>query len=286
MAVYKRNYAAYAGRLKPRWPRFLVLTRYTCGRLFQSRLLVLFLALCCVFPLLCIAFVYLSANTDFLQLIQFQGAELLAVDGRFFYIFCVVQGAWAYLLTALVGPGLVSPDVTNGGMQLYLCRPFSRAEYVVGKMGVLVILLSLITWIPALLIFVIKGTLAGWGFVSDNMWLAGGLMLGLGVWIVVLSLLALALSAWVKWRIAAGAFLLGVFFVGAGFGAAINAVLRTSRGSLIDLTRVIHVVWADLLGYDNGIDMSVSDAWIVLVVTSVVCLWLLGKRLRAFEVVK
>jgi ABC-2 type transport system permease protein len=286
MAVYKRNYAAYAGSLTSRWPRFLILTRYSFTRLSQSKLLILFMALCLCYPLGCIAFVYLSHNAAFLAMISFQGGEFLRIDGRFFYAFCVVQGTLAYLLTAFVGPNLVSPDMVNGGMQLYLCRPFSRAEYVAGKSSVLILLLSLITWIPGLLIFAIKGTLVGWDFVGTTAWLAGGMFWGLLVWILVLSFLTLAISAWVRWKIAAGALLLGVFFIGAGFGAAINSVLRTSYGSLIDLSQVIHTIWADLLRYDNGTDMPTGDAWIVLGITCAICLWLLARRVRAFEVIK
>ena len=56
------------------------------------------------------------------------------------------------------------------------------------------------------------------------------------VWILVLSLIALALSAWIKWKIAAGGLVLGVFFAGAGFGTALNSVMRTNYGSLLNLT--------------------------------------------------
>jgi ABC-2 type transport system permease protein len=286
MAVYKRNYAGYAGKLTPRWPRFFILTRYSFARLFQSRLLVIFMALCLCYPLGCIAFVYLSHNASFLKMIQFRGDEFLHIDGRFFYAFCVVQGTLAYLLTAFIGPNLIAPDVANGGMQLYLCRPFSRAEYVLGKLCVLLILLSLITWIPGLLIFFIKASLAGWAFVQEKSWLVGGMIFGLLVWIALLSLIALAISAYVRWKIAAGALLLGVFFLGAGFGAAINGVFRTGWGSFIDLTQVIHTIWADLLRYDNGTDMLTGQAWIVLGIASAICLRLLAKRVRAFEVVK
>ena len=54
----------------------------------------------------------------------------------------------ALFLAAFVGPGQVSPDLANNALSLYLARPFSRAEYVLGKMSVLVILLSLMTWVP------------------------------------------------------------------------------------------------------------------------------------------
>jgi ABC-2 type transport system permease protein len=192
----------------------------------------------------------------------------------------------AYLLTAFVGPTLVSPDLVNGAMPLYFCRPFSRAQYVAGKMTVLMALLALITWVPGVLLFIIESSVTGWDWGLNHLWIGGGLFVGLVVWDAVLSLIALALSAWVKWRIAAGAMVLGVFFAGAGFGSAIDNVLRTNYGSLIDLTQVAHTVWADLLRFDSGTDMSVRDAWIVLIVTCVLCAILLARRVRAFEVVK
>lgn len=117
-------------------------------------------------------------------------------------------------------------------------------------------------------------------------WLAGSILLGLWVWIVVLSLIALALSAWVKWKIAAGALILGIFFAGAGFGSAINNVTRTRYGSFINLEQVIYTIWSDLFRHGSRADLSVTEAWAVLGVTCALCLWLLAKRIRAFEVIK
>ena len=286
MAVYKRNYKGYGGKLTQRWARFLILTRYGYGRLFQSRFLVVFLAVCLFYPIGCAAFIYLSHNQRFLLLMRIPPDSLLAVGGRFFYYFCIVQGALAYLLTALIGPSLVSPDLVNGALPLYLCRPFSRGEYVAGKLSVLMALLSLITWVPGLILFFIESSVAEAGWAKENLWLAWGIFLGLVVWILVLSLIALAVSAWVRWKIAAGALVLGVFFAGAGFGAAIDQVMRTNYGALIDLTQVVHTVQADLLRYDSGTDMAVSSAWIVLAVVCAICLFLLARRVRAFEVVR
>ena len=104
------------------------------------------------------------------------------------------------------------------------------------------------------------------------------------VWSIVLSLIALAISAWVKWKIAAGGLILGVFFAGAGFGSAINAVMRTDKGSLIDIARMMATGWGQLLRYNNG-GISATQAWIVLAIVSLICLWLLSKKVRAFEVV-
>jgi len=111
-------------------------------------------------------------------------------------------------------------------------------------------------------------------------------VLGPLIWILVLSLIALALSAWIKWRIAAGSGVLGLFFVGAGLGEAINQILRTHNGSLINLGEVIHTIWGDLFRFDRGTEMTVGQAWIVMAVVCVLCLRLLARRIRGFEVVR
>lgn len=285
MAVYKRQYKGYSGRITPAWSRFFILTRNGWTRLFQSRFIAIYLAGCGFFPLLCAAYIYLRHNPTFMALLRVRN-NVLPIDGSFFYYICVVQGSLAFLLTAFVGPSMVSPDLVNGAMPLYLCRPFSRAEYVAGKLILLLYILALITWIPGLILFIVQGTEEGFDWVSANLWIAEGLVIGLFVWTLVLSLLALAMSAWVKWRIAAGALVLGVFFGGAGFGAAINNVMRTNYGTLLDLNQVAHVVWADLLRYDSNADISVGQAWLALTAAALICGWLLARRVRAFEVIR
>ncbi len=286
MAVYKQTYKGYSGTLTSPWFRFLILSRYSYARLFQSKFLVLFLALCMFYPLGCAIFIYLSHNTPLLTTLRLQPGAMPPIDGQFFNVYCVVQGALAFLLTTLVGPSLVAPDLANGAMALYLSRPFSRAQYVVGKMTILILLLSLITWVPGILLYLIQAACAGWDWARMHAWLAGSIVLGLWIWIVVLSLIALALSAWVKWKIAAGALILAVFFAGAGFGAVINNVTRTHYGAFIDLMQVVRTIWSDLFRIGPRAELSVTNAWVVLGVTCCLCLWLLAKRIRAFEVVK
>ena len=108
-------------------------------------------------------------------------------------------------------------------------------------MTVLLSLQSLITWIPGLLLFVIKTEVTGFDWARNNAWLVGATVIGLSIWIVFLSLIALTLSALVKWRIAAGALILGIFFAGAGFGNAINSILHTNYGTIINLPEVIRI---------------------------------------------
>jgi ABC-2 type transport system permease protein len=229
--------------------------------------------------------IYLAHSVGFLAKLGIP-SQLISIDNMFFFRFISVQGVLAFLMTAFAGPGLISPDLANGALPLYFCRPFSRAEYVLGKASVLGILLSQITWIPGAVLFLIQSSFAGAAWAWENLWIIGSLILGSLIWIAILSLLAMALSAWVKWRVVAGALLLAVMFFGAGFAQAINAVMRTDAGHFFDVAYLMAAVWMSLFKVDAARAISASQAWIAILVYCSVCLWLLMRKVRAYEVVR
>lgn len=285
MAVYRKTYAAYEGQLTPAWSRWFVLFRYARRNLFRSKFLTALFVGCFFYPVLCLAAIYLANNLAFLKEIGEPG-KLLTIDNKFFSNFMDVQGVLAFVITAFVGPGLISSDLANGALPLYFCRPLSRAEYVFGKASVLGILISQITWIPGLALFAIQSALAGPGWMWENLWIAGSLVVSSLIWIAILSLLAMALSAWVKWKIVAGALLLGMLFFGAGFAQAINAVMRTPSGHFVDIAYLMMTVWNSLFRIESDMSISAFQAWIAILVYCVICLGLLLRKVKAYEVVR
>lgn len=285
MAVYRRTYKPYSGALTPAWSRFLVLFRYSRRNLFRSKIQTGFFVACFFYPVICLVMIYLAHSASFLAKLGVP-SELISIDNMFFFRFMSVQGVLAFLMTAFAGPGLISPDLANGALPLYFCRPFSRAEYVLGKSSVLGILLSQITWVPGVILFAIQGSFAGSRWTWSNLWIVGSLILSSLIWIAILSLLAMALSAWVKWRIVAGALLLAVMFFGAGFAQAINAVMRTDSGHFFDLAYLMAAVWMGLFKVDAEHAISASQAWIAIFAYCSACLWLLLRKVRAYEVVR
>jgi ABC-2 type transport system permease protein len=285
MAVYRRSYTSYSAALTPTWSRCLVLFRYSRQNLFRAKFQTGLFVLCFFYPVFCLFAIYLAHNLDFLQKFGAAGVPL-AIDSKFFLAFVNVQGVLAFLLTAFTGPGLISPDIANGALPLYFCRPFSRVEYVLGKSSVLVILLSQVTWIPGLILFAVQAILAGPAWTWDHLWIAGSLVVSSLIWIAFLSLLAMALSAWVKWRIVAGALLLGVLFFGAGLAQAINAVMRTQLGYFIDIVYLMATVWTALFQIGSERSIPVAQAWIALLAYCTICLALLVRKVRAYEVIK
>jgi ABC-2 type transport system permease protein len=285
MAVYRRNYKPYSGALTATWSRCFVLFRYSRKNLFRSKFLTGLFVVCFFWPLLCLIWIYLAHSASFLAELGIP-SQALSIDNKFFFNLIWVQGVFAFLLTAFAGPGLISPDLANGALPLYFCRPFSRTEYVLGKASVLAILLSQITWVPGLILFAMQASLAGAGWTWNHLWIAGALVLASLLWIAFLSLLAMALSAWVKWRIVAGAMLLGVMAFGAGFAEAVNAVMGTQSGHFFNVVYLMSTVWKPLFQIPSEHGISVAQAWVALLVYCTICLGLLMRKVRAYEVVR
>jgi ABC-2 type transport system permease protein len=303
MAVHKRLYRPLAQtELTPRWSRFLVLPRFAAQGWRGSRLLTAFLMACLVPPLVAAGIIYVFNNPlaqGLLGLGSSTSSWTFRIDGQFFAYLINTQGALAFLLVAWVGPGLVAPDLANNALPLYLSRPFSRAEYVLGRVTTLLLLGSIITWVPGLLLFALQAGLAGGGWWHQNLHLAWGIFAGSLIWLLLLALLALALSAWVRWRIVATGLYVGLFFVLAGLGEAFNETLRTYWGKLLNLGYLITTVWMDLfdvvvterqrrgqIGDPTKLDIPAGYCWLALLAVAGFCLVLLAGRLKAREVVR
>jgi hypothetical protein len=128
-------------------------------------------------------------------------------------------------------------------------------------------------------------------------------------WIVLLSLIALAISAVVKWRVVASGAMLGLFFVPSAFGGIVNEIFLTRAGNLISLWAAMNSIWQGLFGlfvreagivrgnvttpvYDNElVDIILLEpplwaSWLVVAIACLVCVWILSRKVRAYEVIK
>src|ERR671912_40614 len=161
MAVYKRGYQRYSAPLTGSWARFLVLPRYAWRRLYQQRLVLLLTILAFVWPLLCTGFIYLTNHVELLQGLDEEFLQFIQVNGYFFSLFMYVQAGFAVFLAALAGPSLIAPDLANNALPLYFSRPLTRWSYTLARLTVLMGMLSIITWIPGLLLFGLQVGLAG-----------------------------------------------------------------------------------------------------------------------------
>ncbi|HLW53200.1 MAG TPA: ABC transporter permease subunit [Candidatus Angelobacter sp.] len=293
MAVYKRTYRAYQGALTPAWSRFTVLARYGFATLFDSKPFTAYAVLCLVPFIMTLAVIYAVNNATVQALLNMRPGQSPPINNLFFLRFLGVEAWMSFILTAWRVPGMISMDFANQGIQLYLSRPISRAEYLVGKLCALGTLLSFTSWIPALLLFLVQAALRGHGWGWENLGIAVAIVISGLLGIVVVSLIAMAIAVWVRWRIAATALMMGIFFFLPAFGAVLNAVLGTRWGWLLNFGYLIVEIWAKLfrvvdqpLHSGSGLYLvPLWAAWTMLLVVCVTCIALLNRRLKAREVV-
>jgi hypothetical protein len=109
----------------------------------------------------------------------------------------------------------------------------------------------------------------------------------------MLSLLSLAVSAWVKLRIVATGVIFITFFVPAGFGEMFNAIMGTYWGRLLNFSEMFRLILAKgfrepggLLGSFRWNEIPIAAAWGALIFVCLLSLVILNARLRARETVR
>jgi ABC-type transport system involved in multi-copper enzyme maturation permease subunit len=193
-------------------------------------------------------------------------------------------------MASWIAPRLITFDLADNALPILLSHPISRFGYVFGKFIALFGSLSLVTWLPCLLLFAYQGYSSSQPWAASNLQIAFGLFAGSVIWISFLSILGLAISSWVKWRVVATGAIFAAVFVPAGVGAVASAVLRTRWGLLLNVPVMMSNLWQRLLGAPAPINERFSVPTLAIAVmlslACVACLGMLNKRIRAREVVR
>jgi ABC-2 type transport system permease protein len=285
MAVYKRGYQRYQGTLQGRRARFMVLPRFAWQRLLNQRLVLLLMVVALIWPLLCAAFIYFSNHAELLKSFSKSFQSFLEVNGNFFLTFMRVQGIFAIFLAALAGPGLIAPDLTNNALPLYFSRPLARIDYSMARLITLLGLLSFITWVPGLILFGMQAGMAGDGWFYTNWRLGAGMCAGFCLWILLISLVALASSAYARLKVVAGGIVLGFFFILGGASVMINGVFRATWGNLLNPNWAIRRLWCALMNLEAPAGPGVFSCALTLSVILLLLILVLERKLRPVEVV-
>jgi ABC-type transport system involved in multi-copper enzyme maturation permease subunit len=193
-------------------------------------------------------------------------------------------------MASWIAPRLITFDLADNALPILLSHPISRVGYVLGKFIALFGSLSLVTWIPCLLLFVDQAYSFPQPWAMSNLQIAIGMLAGSVIWIAFLSVLGLALSSWVKWRVVATGVIFAAVFVPAGVGAIVSAVLRTKWGLLLNVPVMMSNLLQRLLGapapINDRLSVPTQAIAVMLSLAGLVCLGMLNKRIRAREVVR
>jgi ABC-2 type transport system permease protein len=164
--------------------------------------------------------IYVSAN--------FQQAAFLAPKGETFREFLETQDIFVFFVTIWVGAGLIANDRRANALQLYLSKPLTAAEYIAGKMAILFLFLTFVTFAPAMGLLLVQAMFAGsFTFIRNNAYLLPAITLFSLAQVLLASTTMLALSSMSKSSRFVGIMYAGLMF----FTAALFQALRGITGS-------------------------------------------------------
>jgi hypothetical protein len=200
MAIELIGYRGWHGELQSPWKTCWPIVRTSLMLVLRRKIFWLLLGLGLVHFLFSFALIYVKAQLA-VQMPQFAGfLDRIQVTGtgKAYLEFMFGQGIVTMLLLAFAGSMLVGSDYHQAGLTFYLSRRIGRPHYVAGKLLAIATLVTLITTVPALVLYFEYGMLSSsLEYFRENPRILLGI-LGYGtISALVLSLLLAALAAWV-----------------------------------------------------------------------------------------
>jgi ABC-2 type transport system permease protein len=286
MAVHSHAYRPYAGARTALWARPLVLTRYALADAFSRKAIIALLVLSALPALIAGSVIYLHHNLEALKMFDIPIDRLVRIDSLFFFRLLKGQALAAFLLTVMAGPRMLVSDLRDNALPLYLSRPLSRFEYLLGKALALIALGSLVTWVPTLLLIALQASLAGLAWLRANWWLPAAVVAAALAAVVLYTLLSLAIASVVRRKAASEAAVVAFFFVCALVGKVINETLRVEWGVHLSAPAMLEALWTSLFQLEQSNAVSVWAALVTIALFLVGASLVLERRVRAWEIVR
>ena len=288
MPIHTQDYRHWEGTLNPHpYTRWWIITKAELKLLAQRKIVRLIVAI----P----PAIYILVHATLIYILnQVPGAEFgFDIDNTFFQQFLFRNpgtGPPSSFLIALIaifgGSGLIATDLKNNALALYLSKPISWIDYLIGKCAVIGILLGCLTLVPGLLLFLEHILLTDTSFLKENYWIPLSIIAYSAIITLSSSLLMLLFSSLTSNPRYAIIGFCAVWFGSPIIYEILKAITRTSKMALVS-------IWAhyDLLGtvlFAGSQNYAVHWVWALLVQIALIaiCLFVLHRRIRAVEIIK
>jgi ABC-2 type transport system permease protein len=277
MPIHDQGYRRYGGTRARGRAWWVMLRNGVVGMMGNRRWIVLMIASWIQFVVRAIQF-YIAAN--------FAQAAIVAPSAATFRDFFDRQDLFVFLVTITLGAAAIAEDRRTNALQIYLSKPLTRLEYLMGKLSVLVVFLLFITWVPAILLLIVQVLFAGnFAFLKANIYLFPAITLYSIVEVVMVSMCMLALSSLsTSGRFAGILYTALIFFSDALYGV-MRAVTGSTKVSWLafgnNLAQVGDVIFRVPLRYETPWILSLAIVFGLIGISALI----LERRVRAVEIV-
>jgi ABC-2 type transport system permease protein len=278
MPIHDQGYRRYGGGKAP-GQGWLVIARSGIRNVIGKRIF-LGLLLFAWIPFFVRTIVQIYAPANIPQ------AGFLAIKAETFRDFLDQQGIFVFFITVYVGAGLIANDRRANALQIYLSKPLTRAEYVFGKLAVLMAFLLLVTWVPAMLLLFVQIAFAGnFAFVRANFYLFPAITVFAFVQVVLVAATMLALSSLSNSSRYVGILYTAVLFFTQAIYGVVYAVTRSTAMSWLSVSANLAQLGDVIFRLPPKYDTPWIVSLVVIVALVAASAFILERRVRGVEVV-
>lgn len=288
MPIYENTYKTWNGQPRPLLYRLLAFPKFTYLQVKSKRMQTVFILAWFPFILFTL-YIYARVNVQLLKTFEIPLQLLPEINSSFFLAFLMIQLPFLFFFSLTVGPRLISVDIKHQALPMILSKPISRWQYIFGKFLVLFLLLSILSWVQVVLLFISQTaavpSTSEWrqNFWKEYFWLLPKMILFSMVIIVSLNLLVLFFSSLTdNIRFATTYFIM--FIIGSMIISGIASEIFHSEHwkTLSPLYSVINIGYS-LFGTQKRTDVPPLMAWMYFLFLWTVCLIGIARAVRAFQ---
>jgi ABC-2 type transport system permease protein len=276
--IHDQGYRHYEGTRAPHGGAWWIIARSHMATLlvyrwFQILLLVSFAP----FVVRAVQIYFASTNA--------QVAEFLATTPDTFRDF-LSQQRLSVFLVVIMQSGLIADDRRTNALQLYLSKPLTRVEYVLGKLVPPLVFVLGVTLLPAVLLLILQIVFSGsLTFLRANLFLLPAITLFSLAQALLSASAILALSSLSKSRRFVAVMYAGIIFFTAAMYQVLRGITSSRRWAVISPGEMLDVIANAIFRARGEPAVPVYVAVIVLLAIVGVALVILERRIRAVEVV-
>jgi ABC-type transport system involved in multi-copper enzyme maturation permease subunit len=216
----------------------------------------------------------------------FAQAAFLAPKGETFREFLDQQGLFVFFVTIYIGAGLIANDRRANALQLYLSKPMTSAEYIAGKLAILVIFLVSVTFLPAMMLLLTQAILAGsLTFIRNNLYLLPAITVFSAAQVLLASTTMLALSSLSKSARFVAVMYAGLFFFTLALFNALRGITGSTKFAWLAPTAALQQLGDAIFRLTPRYQLAPALAGLTVLILIGGSIWILMRRVRGVEIV-
>lgn len=287
--VREKGYHHWEGQLQEKKWVFWPITRTGIKLAFERRRFK-FLFACSFLPAISYAVgIYISERLEDFKFMARGAERTLQVNPAFFksYLSLDLIFFMILLLMALGGAGLIADDFRHRAIQLYLARPITRNDYLMGKAGVVVFFVGLLTLLPAIILFVLKLLFSGsFRFFLEYPWLILSIILYSVLLMIFFTCYILLASSLSQNRNYVIAIIFAAYYLSEIARGIIYAIFRSPYSILLSIPGNLQQVAAGFFRVKPAAPAPWYLSFLLVVIFCLLSYFLIRRKLKAVEVIR